>query len=208
MEERRHSTDLIFVLLVFAAFVITALMVIAMGTGEYRRIVARSQENDDIRIATAYITQKVRQGRSAGAVGTGELDGIPALTVREERGGREFVTYLYVCEGYLRELMTAAGNEIHVIPRSGTAILPMDSLEFEEIGAADVPAGAAAEGAVGAAETTAEGSEGVAAEGAAGATGATAEGAAGGTAGTPAALRIAVATPDGETNTFVVTTAP
>ena len=54
----------------------------------------------------------------------------------------------------------------------------------------------------------AEGSEGVAAEGAAGATGATAEGAAGGTAGTPAALRIAVATPDGETNTFVVTTAP
>ena len=128
--------------------------------------------------------------------------------MREERGGREFVTYLYVCEGYLRELMTAAGNEIHVIPRSGTAILPMDSLEFEEIGAAGVPAGAAAEGAVGAAETTAEGSEGVAAEGAAGATGATAEGAAVGTAGTPAALRIAVATPDGETNTFVVTTAP
>ena len=127
---RRHSVDLLFILLVFAAFIITALLLISMGTAEYHRIVTRSGENDNLRIASTYLLQKVRQGRAADAVFIGSIDEQEALAVRQEIAGSTYVTYLYVYEGQLREVMTKEGNT-DVIASSGTAILPMQSIRFD-----------------------------------------------------------------------------
>ena len=67
-QERSHSIDLLFVLLIFAAFVLTAMLLISMETSEYQRIIGRMQDNDLSRVTTAYLTQKVRQGREAEAI--------------------------------------------------------------------------------------------------------------------------------------------
>ena len=133
MNDKRHSSDLIFVLMIFAVFLVSALLLITAGTGEYRKITARSLENDDLRIASAYLTQKVRQGKRADGIRTGSIDGIDALLLRQEIAGRTYVTYLYVCEGELRELMTEEGNT-DVVAISGTPILPMRDLSFSSAG--------------------------------------------------------------------------
>jgi len=129
-EYRRHSVDFLFVLLIFAAFILTALLLITMGTSEYRRIVTRSGENDNIRITSSYLQQKIRQGRAVDAVSIGSIDGEEALAIRQDIAGNSYVTYLYVYQGQLRELMTKEGNT-DVIAASGTAILPMQSIRFE-----------------------------------------------------------------------------
>ena len=131
--EDRHSIDFVFVLLVFACFMITATLLISLGTNEYRRIVATMQENDSVRLPSAYITQKVRQCRSVDAVHVTELSGSPALTLRQEIAGKNYITWLYTRKGTLRELLVPEGNR-DFEPATGTPILPLQDLSFEELG--------------------------------------------------------------------------
>ena len=131
--EDRHSIDFVFVLLVFACFMITATLLISLGTNEYRRIVATMQDNDSVRLPSAYITQKIRQCRSEDAVHVTELAGSPALTLRQEIAGKNYVTWLYTRKGTLRELLVPEGNT-DFEPATGTPILPLQDLSFEELG--------------------------------------------------------------------------
>ncbi|MBQ7536259.1 MAG: DUF4860 domain-containing protein [Stomatobaculum sp.] len=128
-----HSIDLLFVLLIFAGFVATAMLLISMETSEYQKIIGRMQDNDLSRVTTAYLTQKVRQGREIDAITTEDFHGIPSLCVRSRIAGRQYETYLYVYEGRLMELMTPEGNIDSVIPAGGTPLVPMEELHFEII---------------------------------------------------------------------------
>ena len=131
-KSQSHSIDIMFVLLVFAAFVLTAVMLISMGTGEYRRIVARMQDNNDLRITTAYITQKIRQGKDEGAIQVRDFHGISSICIASEIGSTPCYTFLYVYEGKLMELLTPVVYEDDVIPASGQPLFDMESLSFAE----------------------------------------------------------------------------
>ena len=128
----RHSMDIVFVLLVFASFMITATLLISLGTNEYRRIAASMQQNDNVRLPSAYVTQKVRQCRTEDAIHVTELEGTPALTLRQEIAGKNYVTWLYTRKGTLRELLVPEGNQ-DFEPATGTPILPLTDLSFEEL---------------------------------------------------------------------------
>ena len=128
----RHSIDFVFVLLVFATFMITATLLISLGTNEYRRIAQSMQQNDSVRLPSAYLTQKVRQCRTADAVHVTELEGSPALTLRQEIAGKNYITWLYTRKGTLRELLVPEGN-MDFEPATGTPILPLTDLSFEEL---------------------------------------------------------------------------
>ena len=130
--DNRHSIDFVFVLLVFAAFMMTATLLVSLGTGEYKNITASMQQNDTVRLPSAYLTQKVRQCRTEDAVHVTELEGTPALTLRQEIAGKNYVTWLYTRKGTLRELLVPAGNQ-DCEPATGTPILPLTDLSFEEL---------------------------------------------------------------------------
>ena len=132
LQPDRHSIDFIFVLLVFACFMITATLLISLGTNEYRRITRTMQQNDSVRLPSAYLTQKVRQCRTEDAVHVTDLDGTPALTLRQEIAGKNYVTWLYMRKGTLRELLVPEGNQ-DFEPATGTPILPLQDLSFEEL---------------------------------------------------------------------------
>ena len=132
-QEQSHSIDLLFVLLIFAAFVLTAMLLISMETSEYQSIIGRMQDNDLSRVTTAYLTQKVRQGREAEAITTEDFHGLPSLCIRSRIAGGQYETYLYVYENRLMELMTPEGNVNNVIPAGGTPLVPMEDLRFEFI---------------------------------------------------------------------------
>ncbi len=131
--ENGHSTDLLFVLLIFASFVLSAVMLISLGSGEFERIIGRMQDNDLSRITSAYLTQKIRQGKAEDAITTEDFHGIPSLCIRAEIAGQDCETFLYVYEGELMELLTPVKYEDDVIPAGGNAIVPMERLDFQEI---------------------------------------------------------------------------
>ena len=54
---QRHSVDLLFILLLFAGFLLTAVLLVTMGTREYRGIVETMQENSK-RIIDSYDMHK------------------------------------------------------------------------------------------------------------------------------------------------------
>ena len=55
-----HIVDFLFVLGLFFVFAFSALMLILIGSGVYKKTVDRMNENFNLRTTTAYITEKIR----------------------------------------------------------------------------------------------------------------------------------------------------
>ena len=126
----KHYIDILFVLLIFASFMITALLLISLGTNEYRRIVQRMGDNDNLRTASAYLTQKVRHCKGDDGIEISSLEGTQALKLYETIGGADYVTWIYASEGQMCEQFTSASNP-DVKLSGGTQIFPLESLEFD-----------------------------------------------------------------------------
>ena len=124
--------DSVFVISLMLLFVICALSVIALGAGVYKKNVANMAQNNDRRIATAYITEKVRQGDEGGAIFCKEIFGTNALVIQHEVNGALYDTYIYEYNGSLMELF--ARDDLGVFyPQSGQKILDISSLQIEEV---------------------------------------------------------------------------
>lgn len=127
-ESSRHIVDVLFVLALFGVFAASALMLVTLGANVYRQTTANMADNFTERTAYSYLTEKLRQNDTCNAVSIGELEGVPALILTQQAGGEEFCTYLYLYEGYLKELslrkdafagtgLLSAGQDI--LPLSG-----------------------------------------------------------------------------------------
>lgn len=128
-----HSTEFLFILLVLGMFVLGSMLLISLGTKEYRAIVSGMEENSNDRLTEAYLTQKIRRHRRTGAVTTDEVDGSPALLLSDEYQGGTYVTWIYVKDGYLRELTTSEGRR-DFLPEAGDPILPAEVFELSPAG--------------------------------------------------------------------------
>lgn len=124
-QERHFIVDILFVLALFGVFTISALMLVTIGSEVYRHTVDDMGSNYETRTAVAYITEKIRQNDSISSenVSISTLSGVPALTLTQNFNGETYCTYLYLHDGYLKELfmksdgylgdnMLAAGQNI------------------------------------------------------------------------------------------------
>ncbi len=127
-----HIVDFLFVLGLFFVFAFSALMLILIGSGVYKKTVDRMNENFNLRTTTAYITEKIRQGDIAGAVSVEDFDGCNALVLTQEYYGTAYSTYLYEYDGHLKELFTTKDNQLTA--EAGTDILPVHSFEAKHMG--------------------------------------------------------------------------
>lgn len=127
---RKHSTDILFVLLLFLVFTSSALAVILLGAKVYQNTASRMESNYTVRTALAYVTEKIRHADESGAISPGELDGLPALILSQEIEGTSYRTYLYFQDGALKELLTEASRE--VTPEQGTAIVSLAGFSIEK----------------------------------------------------------------------------
>ena len=127
---RKHSTDILFVLLLFLVFTSSALAVILLGAKVYQNTASRMGNNYTVRTALAYVTEKIRHADESGAISPGELDGLPALILSQEIEGTSYRTYLYFQDGALKELLTEASRE--VTPEQGTAIVSLAGFSIEK----------------------------------------------------------------------------
>ncbi|MCM1054438.1 MAG: DUF4860 domain-containing protein [Bacteroides sp.] len=132
MKKNLHSADTLFVLLLFALFMLTALFVTAAGAVAYKNAAAQMDERFNRQTCINYITAKVRANNDADRITVGELEGINALCITDSVGGASYITYIYQYDGAIRELFCNA--ETSLPPASGSALTEAKAVSFEKDG--------------------------------------------------------------------------
>lgn len=130
--KNKHIIDAVFVICLALLFVLSALSVIAIGADIYRKNVTAMDSNNNRRIASAYITEKVRQSDVNGAVFARRIFDQNALVLQEEINGQLYDTYIYEYDGKLYELFARDDLEVFY-PQSGQKILNILSFDIEEV---------------------------------------------------------------------------
>lgn len=137
-QERHFVVDILFVLALFGVFAVSALVLVTIGADIYQKTVSDMNTNYDNRTAIAYITEKIRQSDcilsdGTPAVSIGTLEEIPALVLTDELDGEYYCTYLYLQDGWLRELYMRRGAYLgENMADAGKNILELESLSYEQ----------------------------------------------------------------------------
>ena len=97
--------DSIFVLLLITLFAATSFLLILIGAKQYRFVTDTMNKNYETRTTSSYLTEKIRQSDSFGAITVTTLEGVPALSITTIENDVSYITYIYYYEGALRELI-------------------------------------------------------------------------------------------------------
>lgn len=124
---KKNNITGVLVLLVFAVFMVSVLMILLRGADLVQRITERDQRSYSLRTVTQYLTTRVRQADQAGAVSVRRTEQGDYLVFWEEIDGTAYETSVYCCDGYLREMFCQAGLDLP--PEFGEEILPMKNLQ-------------------------------------------------------------------------------
>ena len=130
--KNKHIIDAVFVICLALLFVLSALSVIAIGADIYKKNVSAMDSNNNRRIASAYITEKVRQADVNGAVFAKDVFNKKALVLQEEINGQLYNTYIYEYDGTLRELF-ARDDLVTFYPQSGQKIMNISAFDIEQV---------------------------------------------------------------------------
>ena len=116
----QHSMQGVFVFVLLGLFALMSTLMVLLGAQMYRSTVANAQENNSRRVLSAYVRSMVRAEDSYQKVKVEEYEGIKALSMYEDIGDEEYVTWIYCYDGQLWEQFTDAGYGFD--PEDGTPI--------------------------------------------------------------------------------------
>ena len=132
MQKRNRITD-IFPILLFLVFTLSALGIVTFSVQIYRNIVERAEGRFDTETAAAYISEKFRNHDESGSIGISDFMGNEALAIDETIKDVPYITYIYVYDGYLRELFTEKDKVSECSAADGNEILPMAEMKTERL---------------------------------------------------------------------------
>lgn len=127
----RHVIDLVFPIALFFVFAASSLSVLILAADVYASTTDRLGINDENRTALSYISEKIRQNDSNGAVNTVSIDDTDCLTLSAVYNGIPCTTYIYVYDGILKELFINDG--IPVSLKDGRDIMQISSLSIDRL---------------------------------------------------------------------------
>lgn len=127
----RHVIDLVFPIALFFVFAASSLSVLILAADVYASTTDRLSINDENRTALSYISEKIRQNDSNGAVNTVSIDDTDCLTLSAVYNGIPCTTYIYVYDGILKELFINDG--IPVSLKDGRDIMQISSLSIDRL---------------------------------------------------------------------------
>lgn len=132
-QEKHFIVDVLFVLALFAVFTVSALALVYIGADVYQHTVQDMSTNYETRTSVSYVTEKIRKcdsilSNGESSVRLSTLSGAPAIELVQEVDGVLYSTYLYLYDGYLKELFmrkdaSLGGNELD----AGENIMPLKS---------------------------------------------------------------------------------
>lgn len=127
---KKSNISGILVLLVFAAFMVSVLLVLLTGADVVQKLTERDQDSYDRRTAARYLTTRTRQADYAGGISVRSFGGEDAIVYMEEIEGTCYETLVYCYDGYLREMFVEAGME--QAAEFGEKIIPMASFRVDD----------------------------------------------------------------------------
>jgi len=129
---KKSNMGFLLVLLVFALFMVSALLVLLTGADVVQGITERDQRSYEQRTAVQYIATRVRQADRAGMISVRTDETGDSLVLAEEIDGVRYETLVYCHEGYLRELFCAGGYDPGA--EFGEKILPAEHFSVRDMG--------------------------------------------------------------------------
>lgn len=127
-----HMVDLLFTLALFCVFAASALMVVLIGANVYKNTVRQMEQSFAGRSSLTYVATKIRQNDTADSIHIEDLTGSPALVLNQIVDGETYQTWIYYCDGAVRETFTVRGNTFD--PYSGQAIIEVAGFSVEQEG--------------------------------------------------------------------------
>lgn len=125
---QKHVIDFLFPAALFFVFAASALAVVLFAASSYQKTAAASDQNYGLRTALDYVTEKIRQGDTVGAVSVGEFYGHESLIIRQSYEDQACLTYIYEDSGYLKELFIREGAQASA--SAGTEIVKIRSFDI------------------------------------------------------------------------------
>lgn len=122
--------DSIFVMILFFLFALTAFVLVMIGVKQYQATADSMNYNYEVRTATSYLREKIRQNDSHAAISIDNIEGTDVLSLKSEVNGIVYYTYIYYYDGYLRELYVQDGSSYSL--SSGQQIIELSGFELSE----------------------------------------------------------------------------
>ena len=135
-KRKKSVVDFLFILALFGAFAITALFVVLFGARIYKTKVSNMNTNYEKRTAMSYVTEKIRSHDFTGGAAVSDVDMSGStgkhsvLKLYQEIGGKKYVTYLFVHNGYLKELTAEESFDFDY--RAGTNVLAINDFSVRK----------------------------------------------------------------------------
>lgn len=123
---KKGHMEIIFPVVLFLIFTLTALFIILYAAKTYQNIVESSDAEYEESTSLAYLCRKVQAGDADGNIDITSFYDRPALTITQNIEGISYVTLIYSYNGSLREIFCAEDSKSSVSPESGTILFPAD----------------------------------------------------------------------------------
>ena len=127
----KHAIDLIFPLAVLFVFAASSLLVLILSTHIYTGQIDHAKSNYQSYTTLAYITEKVRQNDTTGSVSIQKINGTSCLALKGTSDEFSYTTYLYVSDGWLKELLIRDGTKASL--SAGKNIIEAKKLVIKEL---------------------------------------------------------------------------
>ena len=127
----RHVVDFLFAAALFGVFLVSSVMVVAVGAGAYRSITGTAKEDSALRTSLSYVSEKLRQADSEGALSIGTVRDSISLALKQEYRGESYTTYIYEFDGSLCELFIR--SDASTEPEYGTRLLELSDFQVERL---------------------------------------------------------------------------
>ncbi|MDO4187867.1 MAG: DUF4860 domain-containing protein [Lachnospiraceae bacterium] len=126
----KSIVDALFLLALFGVFLISALFIVLFGAKIYKNTVKSSDESFIQRTCYTYISEKIRQNDNSNGVKIDTSGANSIITLSKTVNNKDYLTYLYCDEGFLKEYTTTAGNPLN--KQSGNKIIELDKMQATE----------------------------------------------------------------------------
>ena len=127
----RHVIDFIFPIALFFVFAASSLVVLILASDIYGSNTNQLQANDENRTALSYISEKIRQNDTGGALEIVSIEGTECLALSADYNDVLHTTYIYEYDGMLKELFVR--DDVSVSLEDGKDIMAISSLSISRI---------------------------------------------------------------------------
>lgn len=126
----RHPVAELASLLLFGIFVLFLLLMLLFSARIYQQTVKNTNAENTLGTAVSYLTTKFRQHDTVNGIFTGKLDNLSALCFRDILNDQDYITYIYLDQGNLKELFTSDSSSANA--SAGTTIAQLSDFQISE----------------------------------------------------------------------------